>query len=584
MKLSLAALSLALSSVHGIPASSHDAGLLAAREDYNFASGRFSLDERATGMSYAQVQLAVAKEFKTVKDKGSLKLKWDLKSECPKKCTGKQATDPADKSKCRQCPAKTKPNTEHTKCIREDTGCADDEIQNDKKKCEKCPAGQQPEAAGRKCTSSRPEKPKGKCPDGMVLDPEEGGQDDKTDNPKCIADDDKKCPRGQSAATRLSKVSNEAEYEPTCGPDDDTKHKCPDPNTFDNREIPNDSDKIKHTCRSTRKAQNEKRTKYKTRIEKAKGDHDRKDKAAREKRQRARSGWCWIALATVQAWPSDETTSLTEDEIDGMVNSWDDAVPTPLLDGQIPDYVVKFSGYAFASAPVIEGSGPAGITGLANTISNSIGKIIGAGSKGGQAALTGLKTGARGAASGKAIKAAKDSAVVQKILKHSGYKDCLSTAAAEAIGARSELRGREQKNVEFGGTLGKYEIDWSLEFDPNFKVPPTGGDENKRITVTLGKDTDATYFWSFSTYPDRYVRTDRLLYETCQTLEGDYDNAVTDLSVYGGCCSFYNGAKCESDTKLFSMTDRQDGQLDGPHNDAISSFWCTFDGLCTGNP
>lgn len=64
----------------------------------------------------------------------------------------------------------------------------------------------------------------------------------------------------------------------------------------------------------------------------------------------------------------------------------------------------------------------------------------------------------------------------------------------------------------------------------------------------------------------------------------DFDNSVTDIEVWGGCCSFYDGQLCEPGSFMFSAQDREDGQLDGPHNDAISSMWCTFEPNCKGAP
>lgn len=65
---------------------------------------------------------------------------------------------------------------------------------------------------------------------------------------------------------------------------------------------------------------------------------------------------------------------------------------------------------------------------------------------------------------------------------------------------------------------------------------------------------------------------------------GGHDNEITAVGVKDGCCAFYDGENCEGNTFLFAMTDRQDGELTGKENDAISSVWCTFDKLCNGKP
>ncbi|RDL40703.1 uncharacterized protein BP5553_00682 [Venustampulla echinocandica] len=567
MKPSLFVLSLTLASVSAIPTtSSHNDDLLVSRADHGLVGEPFALDDRAVqrAMTYAEVKLAVAKEFNTEPATGSLSFKWDLKSECTR-CKGKQVEDEKDKTKCRTCPDKTKPNPDHTKCIRDDTGCAEDEVPNEDKKCKKCPAGQKADTAGKTCVATRPEKEKGKCPDGLVLDPAEGGQDAKTEKPQCIADDDKRCPAGQSAATRRGKAPNEADYTPDCGIDDDPNHMCPDPKTFDHREIPINSDRIKHSCRSTRKTQNEMKAKYEARTKTAGSDQERKAKAEKQKKQRARSGWCWVALASIEAWPADEINALSQDEVDGLVSTWDDAVPTPPRDGQIPDYVIKFSGKAYAVVET-ETAGPFGF----------LGKIFGAGTNT-ATVVNALKTGTRGLASTKALQAAKNSAVVQKILKHPGYVDCLATVGAVTAG----ITARDMKNVKFDGKWGTYDVDWSRQPDPSIKALPPGTND-KQISLYMAVDTDSSRGTTYETYHDGYVRVLRLYYEACQNMGWAYKNSVTHLNVQGGCCTFYDLDNCQN--KLFSMTNRQDGQLRGPSNDAISSFWCTFDEKCAGAP
>jgi hypothetical protein len=35
---------------------------------------------------------------------------------------------------------------------------------------------------------------------------------------------------------------------------------------------------------------------------------------------------------------------------------------------------------------------------------------------------------------------------------------------------------------------------------------------------------------------------------------------------------------------MFAIEDREDGELKDGHNDAVSSVWCTFEGICKGAP
>lgn len=93
------------------------------------------------------------------------------------------------------------------------------------------------------------------------------------------------------------------------------------------------------------------------------------------------------------------------------------------------------------------------------------------------------------------------------------------------------------------------------------------GDEK---TDAKGKDQpDMT----LSTYPDNYNRQGRIPYERCMTF-GGMDNKLTMLQTWGGTCAYYDDNDCKK--LLFMQTNREDGQLRGKSNDAVSSAWCTF--------
>ncbi|RDL42507.1 uncharacterized protein BP5553_02486 [Venustampulla echinocandica] len=563
LSLSLFSLSLALYSVHGIPASSpHDVGLLA----------RAAAAAKQKPMTFEQVKLEAAKMFKTTSPSGTMTtLKWDDKAQCSK-CRGKQIEDEKDKTKCRDCKKGTTPDRDHTKCLRDDNGCAEDETPQADKSCKKCPANQVADDTGKKCKDVKPAKEKGKCPAGKILDPAQGRQDASTTNPKCIGDDDSKCPAGQSSTTRKknSAVANEADFKPQCAADSDPDHKCADKSTFDYREV--SGSQIKHSCRSTRKAQDDKKTKYQQRTKSAAATEKR------DKTRRTRAGWCFVALSMVDLYSGDgygPLSSLTQDEVDGLISTWpDEALGTPQGDGSIPDYMVKWDVTLHAT-----GTTTAGAAFGVGAIAGAIGRVFGATTKSSEAAvIRGLKTGARKPASAKAVAAAKASRTVQQAIKNPGFRDCLGTAAGVAAGAAAA-------QVVLKGPSGTFNIDWSRKPDPALQPPPVGT-EDTQLAVFMGKDTDAKAGAWYRTYPDAYIRTDRLPYKSCVSLAGDatYNNAVTTVSVSGGCCTFYNGDHCEKDTGLFSMTNRQDGELRGNANDAISSFWCTFNEWCEGSP
>jgi hypothetical protein len=65
---------------------------------------------------------------------------------------------------------------------------------------------------------------------------------------------------------------------------------------------------------------------------------------------------------------------------------------------------------------------------------------------------------------------------------------------------------------------------------------------------------------------------------------GEYNNNIEALEVRGGCCAVYDGAKCEPDGILFSMENREHGDLQGSGRNSISSMWCTMESGCKGAP
>jgi hypothetical protein len=133
-----------------------------------------------------------------------------------------------------------------------------------------------------------------------------------------------------------------------------------------------------------------------------------------------------------------------------------------------------------------------------------------------------------------------------------------------------------------------------LQIDMTAKPPetPTKGSPedqaDKAIIVVGDPETDAQPDGEpnlvIQTYPDGYSRDDRLDYEGCGKA-GTFDNQLTLIQTWGGCCTFYDGENCEPGTGMFSMYNREDGDLrQHGHDNSISSFWCTFDQSCAGAP
>ncbi|PVI06151.1 hypothetical protein DM02DRAFT_610105 [Periconia macrospinosa] len=108
---------------------------------------------------------------------------------------------------------------------------------------------------------------------------------------------------------------------------------------------------------------------------------------------------------------------------------------------------------------------------------------------------------------------------------------------------------------------------------------PSPGDFGINAIIMIGDDiTDAggkdEASMNIQTYPDNYNRPGRIPYERCMAFES-MDNKLTLLQTWGGTCAYYDDKDCKN--FLFAQTNREDGQLRGKHDNAVSSAWCTFD-------
>lgn len=120
--------------------------------------------------------------------------------------------------------------------------------------CEECPPGEHPSGDGSSCEATEEplaKPPQGKCKDGQVLDPAEGGQTPDTPNPVCADDPSKQCPAGQVPASQDR--DNPKPGSPKCGKDVDDKEKprCPD-TQYSFVEI-DEKGSAKYSCKNTRK-------------------------------------------------------------------------------------------------------------------------------------------------------------------------------------------------------------------------------------------------------------------------------------------------------------------------------------------
>ncbi|PVH98762.1 hypothetical protein DM02DRAFT_657005 [Periconia macrospinosa] len=247
-----------------------------------------------------------------------------------------QSPDRASKRAANACPRPA-----------EDSKCSGKQVKGASGKCEDCPKGTEPDTNKAKCKPVSSKKEQGKCKDGKVLDPAEGGQNNDTPNPVCKPDDDKKCPGGQKAATRPPKKREDDKYKAECAADDKPDFECKDKNTYDHRVVKDG--KLQHSCRATRdtkKKQQEKTTQRSTGAKDPKKntnnkmDKDKKDreKELKDNKRRGRSGFCFALLSGIGAWGDDEMDNLSADEIDGLVDTWPDNMQD--IPEIIPDWVV----------------------------------------------------------------------------------------------------------------------------------------------------------------------------------------------------------------------------------------------------
>ncbi|CAI6340909.1 unnamed protein product [Periconia digitata] len=152
--------------------------------------------------------------------------------------------------------------------------------------------------------------------------------------------------------------------------------------------------------------------------------------------------------------------------------------------------------------------------------------------------------------------------------------------------SNSQTRRAEKKTKWDYDVEGmKVTVDMNAPKPQGNEKPSPEDQASKAIVVVLDKQTDAgedgepDFIWQ--TWPDNYKRDKRVPYEGCLNLNS-LDNSITLVQVWGGCCAFYDDHDCKK--KMFTQTNRENGQLRGDHNDAVSSFWCTFDENCSGSP
>lgn len=330
--------------------------------------------------------------------------------------------------------------------------------------------------------------------------------------------------------------------------------------------------------------------KYEEKKAKKKEQYKAGSENKRNEMRRGRMGFCFTLLAGVGAWDMAEIEKMTSDQIDGLVNEWPEDPNLPDPASNIEDYMVNVAQGAKAAITgdiEMDVAGPPVVMAIRGLVKLFKG-LFSAAKNVGPKAIKVIKAGNR-PASAAAKDAAKQSSTVGKIMKDQRFLECVATTAGVAASAAAaEVAAKNVKDIAINDL--HISIDWTRTDDHSINPVP---DEftDRTLTLVLGVNTDASDSAVLVTYPNEYRGyTNRINYETCMATKSwsngkeDYDNSVTDIEVWGGCCIFYDGQLCEAETAMFALQDREDGQLDGAHNDAISSVWCTFQDQCKGGP
>ncbi|KAF2645133.1 hypothetical protein P280DRAFT_514584 [Massarina eburnea CBS 473.64] len=166
----------------------------------------------------------------------------------------------------------------------------------------------------------------------------------------------------------------------------------------------------------------------------------------------------------------------------------------------------------------------------------------------------------------KAITAAKKFDTVNKAVKE---------------GTKNTKREDAPQNVDIVDA-GSYwlTIDHNAKNVNNF---PSPADQPTNAVILVGDNiTDArgkgNPWPTIHTWCHNYNRDSRLPYESCWPIwKAGLENKLTLVQTWGGTCVFYDDMNCKKESKLLSMTNRENGQLWVKHNDAVSGVGCTMD-------
>lgn len=154
---------------------------------------------------------------------------------------------------------------------------------------------------------------------------------------------------------------------------------------------------------------------------------------------------------------------------------------------------------------------------------------------------------------------AKAGASLKKIKDHPSFAECLAAIPTWVENNKLHIGGEVPPGGFKAQAEGPYLHMWDSE---------DGGGSNPES------------YMNRQNWNDDFFHADRLKNDECVDLNF-YNDKVTAFDAHKTCCTFYRDKGCKD--PMFAAFDREDGELTGKENDAISSIMCTESG-CGGHP
>ncbi|CAG8959056.1 hypothetical protein HYFRA_00012836 [Hymenoscyphus fraxineus] len=428
-----------------------------------------------------------------------------------------------------------------------------------------CPEGKRPSKDGKDCITKPNADTKGKCPDGKILDPEEGGQTKDTEKPVCI--NEPGCKDDEVPSQPLYKPLNPADSancvkkpadDKACGQGQYKLYKA----DGDGKATAECTDTRKTTAEKKKKDEDDKKkkeeeNKKKEEENKKKPEQGKEDDKLKEKKK-SRVGFCMALVASSELLPPEEIPG--QDDIKDAAAA-NDAWPKDL----------EYKEMEMTNSNIEKGRNSITVGAIQmDTAGPNIGALFKAIFGGGKsaaksAAEAGVEAASRvAAATAKySVKAgkigAKAGGSIKKIKEHPSFLECLAAIPTWVENNKLHLGDEVPKGGFKPQATGPYLHMWDAE---------DGGGSNPE------------QYLNRQNYDDDFWHVDRLMNDQCVDLNF-YNDKVTAFDAHKTCCTFYREKGCKG--PLFAAFDREDGELKGKENDVMSSFMCTESG-CGGHP